>query len=126
MIAQLAPDQIYLLPGAPRFIGYIPQHFRVYRGQVAIGDALYISRIEKYVVSDVVKVLRKVDTKLASIALGRSKLGLIKDFGTLANQSQVQGVPLKDTAGATPAQKNEARIAFEGIARKIIDISKQM
>jgi len=124
MINRLAPDGIYLLRGDPRFLGYIPQHFRIYRGQVASGYSRYMSQIEKHIASDVVKVLRKIDPKLASTSLSQNKLGQIKDFGTLANESQVQGVPLMLASAGTPAQRQQAQLAFESIARKIIALTE--
>jgi hypothetical protein len=124
MIDRLAPDGIYLLRGDPRFLGYIPQHFRIYRGQVASGYSRYMSQIEKHIASDVVKVLRKIDPKLASTSLSQNKLGQIKDFGTLANESQIQGVPLMQANAGTPEQRRQAQLAFEIIARKIIALTE--
>jgi len=124
MIDRLAPDGIYLLRGDPRFLGYIPQHFRIYRGQVASGYSRYMSQIEKHIASDVVKVLRKIDLKLASTSMSQNKLGQIKDFGTLANESQIQGVPLMQANAGTPEQRRQAQLAFENIARKIIALTE--
>ncbi len=123
MISRLAPDGIYLLRGDPRFLGYIPQRFRIYRGQVSSGYSKYLSQIEKHIASDVVRVLRKIDPKLASKSLSQNKLGQIKDFGTLANESQIQGVPLMDVRVGTPEQRNQAGAAFDAIALKIIALS---
>jgi cellulose biosynthesis protein BcsQ len=123
-IIRLAPDGIYLIPGDPHLLGYIPQHFRVYRGQVARGYSRYMSQIEKHIASDVVRVLRKIDPALASKSLSRNKLGMIKDFGTLANKSQVQGVPLMNTNAGTPEQRHQAQFAFESIAAKIVALTK--
>jgi hypothetical protein len=78
-----------------------------------------MSQIEKHIASDVVKVLRKINPKLASTSLTQNKLGQIKDFGTLANESQVQGVPLMLANAGTPDQRQQAQLAFESIARKI-------
>lgn len=124
MIDRLAPDGMYLLRGNPRFIGYIPQHFRIYRGQVASGYSKYMSQIEKHIASDVVKVLRKIDPRLASTSLSQNKLGQIKDFGTLANESQIQGVPLMRANAGTPDQRRQAQMAFESIANKIITLTE--
>jgi cellulose biosynthesis protein BcsQ len=123
-IDQLAPDGIYLFPGEPRFLGYIPQHFRIYRGQVSSGYSKYLAQIEKHILSDVVRVLRRIDRKLASKSPSQIKLGQIKDFGTLANESQVQGVPLKDATTGVRAQKRQARVAFEIIGRKIVALAR--
>jgi cellulose biosynthesis protein BcsQ len=124
MIDRVAPDGLYLLPGSPRFLGYIPQHFRIYRGQVSSGYSRYMSQIEKHIASDVVKVLRKIDPKLASTSLSQNKLGQIKDFGTLANESQVQGRPLMLASAGTPDQRHQAQVAFEAIARKIVALTE--
>jgi cellulose biosynthesis protein BcsQ len=124
-IDRLAPDGIYLLRGDPRLLGYIPQHFRIYRGQVASGYLGYMSQIEKHIASDVVKVLRKIDKKLASKSLSQNKLGQIKDFGTLATESQRLGVPLMYANAGTSQQRDQARVAFEAIARKIVFLAQQ-
>jgi cellulose biosynthesis protein BcsQ len=124
MAAQIAPDDIYLLRGAPHFLGYIPQRFRIYRGQVSSGYYRYISRIEKHVASDIVRVLRKIDPKLASSSMSQNKLGQIKDFGSLANESQLQGVPFMDPTVGTPEQRHVAGSAFQGIAEKILAFTK--
>jgi cellulose biosynthesis protein BcsQ len=123
-IYQFAPDGIYLFRGKPRFLGYIPQHFRIYRGQVSAGYSRYLAQIEKHISSDIVRVLRRIDKKLASKSISQNKLGQIKDFGTLANQSQIQGVPLKDATGGIPEQRHQARIAFESIGNKIIALTE--
>src|SRR5205807_670667 len=64
-ISRLSPDDLYLLPGKPKFLGYIPQRFRVYRGQVIAGQSGYLVEIEKHIFSDIVAVLRKIDPALA-------------------------------------------------------------
>jgi cellulose biosynthesis protein BcsQ len=124
MIDRVAPDGVYMLPGRPRFLGYIPQHFRVYRGQVARGYAKYMAQIERHVASDVVKVLRNIDKSLAPKQFVQSKLGEIKDFGTLANEAQIEGVPLAAAAAGTPGQRNQARASFEAIAKRIIALTR--
>jgi cellulose biosynthesis protein BcsQ len=123
-ISQLAPDGIYLFDGEPRFMGYIPQHFRIYRGQVSSGYAKYLAQIEKHIVSEVVKVLRRIDKRLASKSLSQNKLGQIKDFGSLANAAQIEGVPLKDATNGIPGQRRQAKIAFEAIANRIIAMTE--
>jgi cellulose biosynthesis protein BcsQ len=119
-IAQFAPDGIYLLPGAPRFLGYIPQRFRVYRGQVSAGQATYLARIERQVSSDMVNVLRDLDASLASKSMSLNKLGLIKDFGILATMSQAEGVPIQNVRAGTAEQRSDAERAFRAIANKIL------
>jgi len=119
-IVELAPDGVYLIPGLPRFLGYIPQRFRVYRGEVTSGQASYLSRIERHVNSDLVRVLRGIDSSLASTSMPLNKLGQIKDFGILATASQRQGVPIRDVDVGGTDQKVQAERAFTTIAKKIL------
>jgi cellulose biosynthesis protein BcsQ len=120
-VLELAPDQIYVLQGTPRFLGYIIQRFRIYRGSVTTGQSAYLSKLERQVYSDVVEVLRRLNPDLASTDMARNVLGEVKDFGPLATQSQKQGVPLEAVRGGTPGQKDEARAVFRGIAERIIE-----
>ena len=119
-VVELAPDDIYLIPGKPKLLGYIPQRFRVYGGQVAGDYASYLTRIEKHVHSDIVTVLRAIDTSLASNSMNVNRLGLIKDFASLATASQSQGVSIADVKTGTAEQRKEAQAAFTGIAKRII------
>lgn len=123
IINKLAPDNTYLIPGRPKLMGYIPQQFRVYRGEVTTGYSGYLARIERHIISDVVAVLRKIDSSLASNSLSYNKLGLIKSFSSLATASQTQGVPIKDVNAGTAEQRVEAEKAFTNIAKKIIQRS---
>lgn len=123
IINKLAPDDTYLIPGTPKLMGYIPQRFRVYRGEVTSGHVTYLARIERHINSDVVAVLRKIDPSLASASLSYNKLGLIKDFGSLAAASQTQGVPINNVNAGTSDQRVEAEKAFTNIAKKIIQRS---
>jgi cellulose biosynthesis protein BcsQ len=120
IIVELAPDDIYLVPGSPHFLGYIPQRFRIYGGQLTSGYASYLPKIERHIYSDIVTVLRRLDPALASNSMKVNMLGLIKDFGSLASASQSQGVPIQDVTTSTLLQKEEAERAFLGIARKIV------
>jgi cellulose biosynthesis protein BcsQ len=119
-IRELAPDDTQLLPGKPVFMGYIPQRFRVYRGQVAQGYSGYMSRVERHISSDIVNVLKKVDPKLVPFPLSDIRLGQIKDFGTIANAGQHTGLAMFDVQSAPQAQRDEARNAFYAIAKKVI------
>ena len=117
-LVELAPDNVELLPGKPAFLGYIPQRFRVYGGNVAGDYAKYLPRIEKQVQSDVVTVLKREDATLAQDAY---QLGQIKDFASLAASSQREGKPLMDTYSSTEAQGQEARESFLAVAQKIVE-----
>lgn len=119
-ILELAPTNMHLLPGLPRFLGYIPQRFRVYGGDVASFYARYLPRIDKGIASDLIAVLRKVNPTLAPRSSSESELGQVKDFGTIATASQVQGMPMKDVSAGTPNQRLDAEDVFVGIAQQII------
>jgi len=119
VVAELAPDDLYLIPGRPSFLGYIPQRFRVYRGEVAAGYTRYLSQIEKHANSDIATVLRRIDPELAPASMS-TRLGQVKDFGTIANASQKQGVPMHEVNAGTQSQRQEAYAAFMAIAKKIL------
>lgn len=118
-IVELAPDGIYLLPGKPKLLGYIPQRFRIYSGQPTTEFANFLPQIEKQVYSDVVTLLRRVDPTLAPYGMGQLKLGEIKDFSSLATASQVRGVPISDVG--TVAQMEMAREAFTELSVRIVE-----
>lgn len=123
-IAELAPEDIYLLPGSPKFLGYLPQRFRTYRDQPASSYAQYLARIEKGIGSDLAAVLAEVDPALVPKSITGSILGQIQDFGSLANASQNQGVPMKDADAGTPQQRSTAESVFRGIAEQIVKRTK--
>jgi cellulose biosynthesis protein BcsQ len=117
-ITELAPDNLYLFPGKPVFLGYIPQRFRVYGGQPARDYARYLPRIEKQILSDVVSVLRDTDPSLAVEAV---QLGQVKDFSSLAAASQGTGQPFMYVSAATDNQRAQARESFAEVASKILE-----
>lgn len=122
MIASLAPDGTYLLPGDPKFLGYVPQNFSMYRGSVASQQASYLSLIDKSIRTDVVAVLRKVQPKFVPPA--SPKLGEVKDFGSLVVASQREGRPIDSVSAGTTDQRSTARNTFRDIAKKIIERAK--
>jgi cellulose biosynthesis protein BcsQ len=117
-ILELAPPDLYLLPGLPKFLGYVPQSFSVYRGGIVRNQARYLSLLERSIQSDILALLSPFNVAIPGTS---SKLGEIKDFGTLVAASQTEGVPIYDvrTAG-TPEQKAAAKAAFRAICDKII------
>jgi cellulose biosynthesis protein BcsQ len=120
LIRSIAPDTAYMLPGKPHFLGYIAQRFRIYAGQPASAYAKYLPRIDRRVGSDIYAVLQELDASLVPQQRSDIKLGLVKDFGALVPTAQDQGVPIKDVSTATPAQRQEAKEAFEEIAKSIV------
>jgi len=120
-IADLAPDGLYLLPGKPRLLGYIPARFRLYGGEVTADYAQYLSILEKHVHSEVVAVLRKINPELANASMSQNKLGGVRDFSSLVSISQSKGVPIYEVAGGDPLKKLQAKKTFEDLAAKIIE-----
>ncbi len=119
-IISLAPDDTFLLPGKPKFLGYIPLGFRVYGRLMASRPARYLARFERQLRSDLINLLRDVDKSLSSPSVIRAKLGEVKDFATLPQLAQEQGLPFWEVTGANRTLTSQARIAFFRIAREII------
>jgi cellulose biosynthesis protein BcsQ len=116
-IRELAPEGIYLLPGAPKFLGYIPQNFTVYRGGVASQQARYLGLLDKSIQTEIVGVLKELGvTKTGS----NYQLGEIKDFGTLVTASQREGRPIYSVHAGTKDQRAKAQADFQAIAKKIV------
>lgn len=120
VIEQLAPDDTYLLPGRPRFLGYILQKFRMYGGVIAGGYLPYAAKLEKAANSEIAAVLRRIDKNLASPSVSRNKLGQVKDFGSLATSAQEHGVPFSQAPGAAAYLREQAEQEFLKIADLII------
>jgi cellulose biosynthesis protein BcsQ len=119
MAAALAPDDVYLLPGQPVFIGHIIQRFREYAEQPAAAYRAFIPRIERRIASDVVNVLRELNPNLAPLPSTQYRLGQVKDFGRRAPEAQLQGVPIWKVGNAN--ESANAWASFETIAQKIIE-----
>jgi len=108
MITQLAPDGIYLLPGRPRFLGYIPQRFSIYDGAPTKAYARFFSRIEKEVQEQVVSRLSGIDRGLVPRKDVSVKLGEVRDLRAQAVRSQSTGAAIPDKS-------------FDEIARRIVE-----
>lgn len=120
VIARLAPNDVPILSGRPIYLGYVLQRFRIYGGEISSAYREYARQLERHSHSDIVAVLREIDGDLAPGSLSQFKLGQIKDFATLANLAQEQGVAMSDAAGGAQYLKDEARVAFEAFAQKVI------
>lgn len=118
-ILELAPDDIYLLPGEPKLMGYLPQRFSVYAKKPTSAYAKFIPQIERAVQSDVVTVLRRIDSALVPRAQSL-RMGDVKDFGNLAPKSQEEGRWLPEVSVGTADQHDAARQIFTEIAEKIL------
>ena len=122
-IAGLAPDEAVLLKGRPRFLGYIPQNFRVYGQTMAKEPAVYLRQLKKKMFENITAVLREIDSQLAPPQSTDPIVGKVKNFSSLVQIAQGQGVSLWDCSGGDARQKDEAKSAFAEIAASIIEAS---
>jgi cellulose biosynthesis protein BcsQ len=120
-VLALAPDDMYLLPGKPVLLGYLPQRFRVYGGNVTSDFAKFLPRIDKRISSDVGAKLRDIDNSLAPLEF-QTRLGMVRDFGKRAMLAQELGVPIWEVG--TPEEMVQTRSIFTKIAEKIIERTK--
>jgi cellulose biosynthesis protein BcsQ len=118
-ISDLAPEETYLLPGRPAFLGYIAEGFKVYAGSVARQHFAFRSRIEKEVHSQIVSILREADPELAAGRLPEFKLGEVKHLGALVPASQNEGQPVWSVSAGSPDQRTAAHQTFALLANKI-------
>lgn len=125
-ILALAPKDIYVLPGKPKFLGFIPEGFRVYGGRIAKQHSSFLARISKEVHSQLVVVLKGIDKSLAQGKMNDFKLGEIKDYGTLVAASQKEGVSIEEVDVGAADQKNHALKAFTEIANKVVERLKAL
>jgi cellulose biosynthesis protein BcsQ len=119
VISSLAPSELYLLPGHPKFLGYIPQRFRTYAGVVARKQSAFLSMLDRRIQSEIIGVLRKTDRALVNDTFP-VKLGEVKDFGAGVSESQKLGLPIADTPSIGAEQQAAAQEVFQAIARSII------
>jgi len=124
VISSIAPASLSVMKGHPKFLGYIPQRFRVYRGVATQGHARIMGRIEKGIGSDIVNILRATDPSLSPAPSSGFKLGEVRDFGQRALDSQIEGVPIEMSSKATDLQRKQAAQTFELIAKKIIRLAR--
>ncbi len=119
-IKQQAPDQTALLEGRPILLGYVPQGFRVYRGEMAQSPLGALSRIESRIVEFVWRPLQAAHGESTKDRPSNLKLGQIKFFGTIVTDAQIQGGPLWDVSGGNADLKHEAHKQFAEMAKRII------
>ena len=118
-ITALAPDEISMMPGLPKYLGYIPQRFKVYGQAMAHDPTYYLGQVTRRLYSEVTNILHKENSDLAP-KTEVVRLGEVKEFGVLAQKAQQQGVPLADVSGGNRNQKREAKEAFDEIAKNIL------
>ena len=101
----------------------MPQKPRVYGRAIARSRPRYLRRLRKQIFDDVIAVLHAVDPELTPVQQADAELGQVKDFGSLAQSSQREGVPLWMSSGVNP-QKDEAKAAFDGLAKHIVEVTR--
>lgn len=119
-VASLAPDGAALLVAKPHFLGYIPQRFKVYGQTMAQEPSRYLRQIRKKIFESVISVLRDLDPSLIPESSTDPVLGQIKDFSSLVQVAQREGVSLWQCSHPDAAQKESARLAFKELASNII------
>ena len=120
-IESIAPDGATLLNSVPRFLGYIPQRFKVY-GQMMTKEAnLYLGKIRGRVYEDISSVLRDIDRDLAPTRKVNPVVGQIKDLASVVQKAQQEGVAIWECSWTNRKIKEEAKTAFDRIALHLIE-----
>jgi cellulose biosynthesis protein BcsQ len=114
-----APDGIPLLVGVPKLLGFLPQGFRVYRGEMAAAPLNMLSKLNNRVVDFVWKPLQEAYKAPTGDRPTKLKLGEVKFFGDLATRSQSEGAALWNVTGGNAAGKAEAQKVFREMAAHI-------
>lgn len=114
-----APTGSPVLPGSPALLGFVLQGFKVYGGGMARPAAKYRANFEKRLPPDLLNPLRAIASNLAPATPSSARLGEIKNFTSLVQQSLEQRVPLWRVYGGASYQLDDARGAFNEIAERI-------
>jgi len=69
----------------------------------------------------IISVLQATDPEFYGSAKSNPTLGEVKDFASLAQKAQQQGVAIWNCSSTYQAQKDEAKATFLRIAKQIID-----
>jgi cellulose biosynthesis protein BcsQ len=113
-----------LLPGRPVLLGYVTQHFNIYRGRATSAFEAWEKKIAPRIVRDVLEPIRAVDQRLAP-TFSSNKLGEIPNFHSLAPKSQELGVPIGGLKGYEGVNSGyylkieEADGVFEALATEL-------
>jgi cellulose biosynthesis protein BcsQ len=118
-VQEMAPENSPVLAGRPKLLGYIPQGFRVYRGEMAKAPFSRLINLEDRVVEFVWKPLQEAMGLPVAERPSNLRLGEVKYFGTLVTTAQNQGLPLWEVTGGDARAKNDARQIFSGIAKRL-------
>jgi cellulose biosynthesis protein BcsQ len=119
-VKEMAPDGTPLLTGTPNLMGYVPQSFRVYRGEMVESSLQVLSKLESRIIDFVWKPLQLAYGLPTKERPAKLKLAEVKFFGALVTEAQTQGVPLWEVTGGSTAGKHEARRVFSEFARVVL------
>ncbi|MEK6674797.1 MAG: ParA family protein [Planctomycetota bacterium] len=122
----LAPDGTSLILGAPTFIGFVPQRFKVYGQVMAKAPSLYLREIKRRMQEDIASVIAEVAPKRIPAIEKDYLFGEVKDFASLVQTAQREGVPIWDCSSTDNRQKEGARKTFEKIARNVVEKCKNL
>ncbi|MBN8586098.1 MAG: AAA family ATPase [Ignavibacteria bacterium] len=125
VILSLAPQNIDMMLGFPRYLGYLPQGYKIYRGVISSPASSYVSQIERDISEHVLTLLREINENLAPSTSTGSRIGEIKDFTQIVALGQQEGVPIWEVTKGTPSQKTMAKEAFGILANNIIEKTSQ-
>lgn len=120
VMRSIAPADAVRLRSEPRFLGYVPQRFRVYGQKMTREANSYFREIGKRVYGDVSSVLRKIDEDLAPAGSTDPVLGTVRDFTDIVQRAQREGVAMWLCSSRDKKSKEAARTAFDGIASCIV------
>ena len=120
-IRQIAPDKTLLLKAAPKFLGYMPQRFKIYGRTMTKQASFYLRRIKSRVHEDVASVLHQIDKDLAPKRSADPVVGTVRDFTTIVQKAQQEGVAIWECSSTNTQGKEAARKSFFEIASRIID-----
>ncbi len=117
-------QDITLLPGHPKFIGYLTQHFNIYKGRSTKAFEDWENKIAPRVTRDIVRRLSQVSQDLVHQS-NQHKLGEVPAFHSLAPQAQSLGVPIGAMKGQPGVNHGnyqkieEAEAMFDSLAKLI-------
>ena len=120
-IESIAPDGVTLLNSVPKFLGYIPQRFRVYNKEMTKEAKSYLREIRGRVYRDISSVLRDVDGNLAPARQVNPVVGQIKDLASVVQKAQQEGVAIWRCSSTNGMMKKEAKTAFNKIAQHLVE-----
>jgi hypothetical protein len=121
-ISDLAPDGTYLLPGKPQFLGYIPQQYRIYGGNITQEFSRFLARIDRQVQEDIVGPLRAINPRL--VARSKSyELGHVQNLSSLVSVAQREQLPLWQASVGSPELRESAHNQFGLLADRLIELT---